>query len=463
MTALQRTSATRTGVDGSQWRSDRQGEAVGLGPDRGRGSRRRRGPARSRSPRSAGTPAGTGPRLLHWPLTGVTVGLSLFGVVMVFSAARGPTGDLGFGARQAVFLGTGSALMVVVARLDYRRLHRWWPLLLGSALASLVVVLTPAGTEVRGTQGWFRIGGIAVQPSEFAKLGLIIGLAVILRGAPQARVHSTPGLRSSSAVDRPVSRPGSHRFGLSIALLGSLSALVLAQGESGTVLVYCAVALGMLTVAGVPKRYLVLLTVSGIVVIGLALTSGILAPYQVDRFEAFLDADLDPQGIGYNQQQALTAIGSGGLLGAGLFRGPQTQLGYLPDQHTDFIFAAVAEELGFAGATAILVLEGAILAFVLLVAVDCRDRFGRLLCAGVFSLLAFQLLQNVAMNLRLMPITGISLPFVSYGGSSLLTSLIAVGLVQSVAVQRGRRSGDRPPIIGSGASAGPLRLRRAAR
>jgi rod shape determining protein RodA len=215
----------------------------------------------------------------------------------------------------------------------------------------------------------------------------------------------------------------------------------MAQGESGTVLVYCAIALGMMVAAGVQARYLVLLTVTGVVAIGLALSTGLLADYQVARFDAFLDPDLDPQGIGYNQQQALTAIGSGGLFGAGLFDGPQTQLGYLPDQHTDFIFAAVAEELGFAGAVLVLGLEAAILASIAAVGFETRDRFASLLCAGVFSLLAFQIVQNVAMNLRMMPITGISLPFVSYGGSSLLTSLLAVGIVQSVAVHRGFERG----------------------
>jgi rod shape determining protein RodA len=281
-----------------------------------------------------------------------------------------------------------------------------------------------------------------MQPSEFAKLALIAGLAVILQGSPRARARPNAGAGGlgqlqAPVVDRFVTRPGPSRFGLCLALLGVLTVLVLAQGESGTVLVYCAIALGMMTAAGVQARYLLLLAVSGVAVIGLALSAGVLAPYQVDRFEAFLDADLDPQGVGYNQQQALTAIGSGGLRGAGLFDGPQTQLGYLPDQHTDFIFSAVAEELGFVGAAVVLALEAAILGFVFLIGNDSRDRFGQLLCAGVFSFLAFQVLQNVAMNLRLMPITGISLPFVSYGGSSLLSSLLAIGLVQSVAVHRG--------------------------
>ncbi len=387
--------------------------------------------------------------LLNWPLATATLALASFGAVMVFSAARGPTGDLGFGYRQLAFLAVGFIAMSIMAGFDYRRIHRWHRPILGTAFVSLILVLTPLGTEVRGTKGWFRFGAFALQPSEFAKLALIVGLAVVLQGSPRGRVGSIGGQPSTSAlapalVDRFSARPGPSRFGLSVAVLGVPSLLVLAQGESGTVLVYCAIALGMMTAAGIQARYLLLLAVSGMVVIGLALSAGVLAPYQVDRFEAFLDADLDPQGVGYNQQQAITAIGSGGLLGAGLFDGPQTQLGYLPDQHTDFIFAAVAEELGFAGAAVILILEGAILTFVFLTGHNSRDRFGQLLCAGVFAFLAFQVFQNVAMNLRLMPITGISLPFVSYGGSSLVSSLLAIGLVQSVAVHRGaRREGRR--------------------
>ena len=234
-------------------------------------------------------------------------------------------------------------------------------------------------------------------------------------------------------------RPGPGRFAAGVALLGVFGALVLAQGETGTLLVYGAVGLGMFAAGGVAGRYLALLMVTGVVVVGLALSAGMLSAYQVDRFEAFLQPDLDPLGTGYNQRQALTAIGSGGLTGAGLFNGPQTQLGYVPDQHTDFIFAAVAEELGLAGASVLLGLQGAVLGCIWAVGRDCRDEWGRLLCAGVFALLAFEVVQNLAMNLRLAPITGIALPFVSYGGSSMLTSMLAVGLVQAVALHHGRR------------------------
>jgi rod shape determining protein RodA len=194
----------------------------------------------------------------------------------------------------------------------------------------------------------------------------------------------------------------------------------------------------MFAAGGVPKRYLALLAVSGVVVVGLVLSAGILPTYQVDRFEAFLHPDADPLGVGYNQRQALAAIGSGGLTGAGLFEGPQTQLGYVPDQHTDFIFAAVAEELGLLGGALVIGLEGLVLGLVWAIGRTCRDGWGQLLCAGVFSLLAFEVVQNVAMNLRLAPITGIALPFVSYGGSSMVTSMLAIGLVQAVALHHGR-------------------------
>lgn len=385
---------------------------------------------------SRGLAPAAGIRRFHWPLGAVSLVLTVFGVVMVFSAARGPIGDNGFGIRQTVFAAGGLVGMITVAAVDYRRLHRLYPWLLGGAAVLLAGVLTPLGTEVRGTQGWYRVGGVGLQPAEFAKLAVISGLAVILHGSARSAGRVRAVLSETPAID--TERPGLgsevRGFGLSVSLLGIASGLVLLEGETGTVLVYCAIALGMLMTAGTPVRYLMLLVCSGVGVIGLALSAGVLAPYQVDRFEAFLNPELDPLGVGYNQQQAMTAIGSGGLTGAGLFDGPQTQLGYLPDQHTDFIFAAVSEELGFLGAAVLLLLYATQLGFVFLIGHNCRDRFGTLLCAGVFAMLAFQVFQNVAMNLRLLPITGISLPFVSYGGSSLATSLLAIGLVQSVAI-----------------------------
>ena len=382
-------------------------------------------------------------RLVHWPLALAAMALSALGVVMVQSAATGPWAGAGFGLRQSIFAGVGSMAMLSFAAVDHRRLRRHVvPVVTMGALA-LIAVLTPLGTEVRGTKAWFRFGGLALQPSELAKLALILGLAAILDGSwgPDGRL-ARAGL-PAGPIDRRRRAPGPGRFGAGVALLAGYSLLVLAQGESGTVMVYGAVAVGMFAAAGVAWRYLALLVVTGLAVVGLALSAGLLSAYQVDRFEAFLQPGLDPLGSGYNQRQALAAIGSGGLTGAGLFQGPQTQLGYVPDQHTDFIFAALAEELGLIGAAVMLALQGAVLGVTWAVGRHCRDEWGRLLCAGVFSLLAFEVVQNVAMNLRLAPITGIALPFVSYGGSSLLTSMVAVGLVQAVALHHGRQRRQR--------------------
>lgn len=221
-------------------------------------------------------------------------------------------------------------------------------------------------------------------------------------------------------------------------MVASLSGLVLAGGETGSVLVYLVAAVGVFVMAGVPKRVLALLFVAAVAAMAIIVSTDVLQPYQRDRLEAFVDLDADPLGAGYNQQQSVTAIGSGGIAGKGLFNGPQTQLRYLPEQQTDFIFAVVSEELGFVGAVAVILAQGLILWRILAVSRAADDPFGSLACIGIFCFLAFQVFQNVAMNLRLMPVTGIPLPFVSYGGSSLLAGFLAVGLVQSVARSRSR-------------------------
>lgn len=377
-------------------------------------------------------------RLVHWPLALSAMVLGLVGVIAVYSAGRGPANDPSLGLRQSLFAGLGSAAMLTMAAIDHRWLRRHVVPLVAMAAAALTLVLTPVGTEVRGTQGWFRLGSLAIQPSEFAKLALVLGLAAVLDGAwgPDGR-PARVGL-PLGPMDRAPAAPGPGRFVAGVALLAMFSTLVLAQGETGTVLVYVAVTLGMFTVGGVPMRYVVLLVATGMTVVWVVMSADLLSPYQVDRFRSFLDPDLDPLGAGYNQRQAMAAIGSGGLTGVGLFAGPQTQLGYVPDQHTDFVFAAVAEEVGLVGGAAVIGLQAAVLGFVWTVGRSCRDQWGRLLCAGVFSMLAFGVVQNVAMNLRLAPITGIALPFVSYGGSSMLTSMLAVGLVQAVALHHGR-------------------------
>lgn len=349
-----------------------------------------------------------------------------FGLVAILSATGGPDSGQSFFSRQVMFAFAGGFAALVVASLPYQILRNLVTAIVLATGLALIVVLSPLGTVQRGTRGWIDFGPVTLQPAEFAKLALVIGLAHILAGSSRRRI------RGKATADEPEPT----RITAALGLIGVFAVLVLAGRETGSVLVYCFVGLGVFAMAGVPKRFVVLLIVSGITVFSLAFTSGLLEDEQKERITSFLDADADPRGIGYNQRQSVTAIGSGGLTGQGLFEGPQTQYGYLPEQQTDFIFATIGEELGFVGAVGLLALQGVVLWRIFAISQSTEDRFGALLCVGVFTMLLFQIVQNTGMTVRLLPITGIPLPFVSYGGSALVTCLVGVGLVQSVAVHR---------------------------
>jgi rod shape determining protein RodA len=354
---------------------------------------------------------------VDWSLIVLVLATVAIGSVAIHSATRSEAAGFGLAGKQILFTVVGIGVMAAVAMIDYARLRLSLALVAGATVLVLLAVLTPLGTEIKGTQGWFVLAGFSIQPAEFAKLSLIVLLAAIFTGR-------------TGNVEAP-------RIALSLVVLGVVSVLVLAQGETGSVLVYCSIALGIYLVAGMPARVLWLLVFSAIGVFSIIFTSGVLQEYQQDRLTSFIDQDADA-GASYNQRQSVNAIGSGGLTGKGLFEGPQTQFGFVPEQETDFIFTVIGEELGFVGAAAVLLLEGLILLRIFRIAQLARDGFGTLLCVGVFSMLLIHVVQNVGMTMRLMPITGIPLPFVSYGGSSLITGLLAVGLVQSVAVHRRR-------------------------
>ena len=352
---------------------------------------------------------------LDWSLVLLVSGLVAVGSLAIYSATRSETGGLGLAAKQLGFFAVGMTMMFGIAMVDYERLRAWLMPIAVVTVALLIAVLSPLGTEIKGTKGWFVYFGFSAQPAEFVKLSLIVLLAALFSG----RTWNT---------DPP-------RIAASLGVLAFIALLVLQQGETGSVLVYCAIALGVYLVAGVPARYLVLLIVSGVGVASVIFTSDILADYQQARLTSFIDQESVEA---YNQVQSVNAIGSGGLTGRGLFEGPQTQFGFVPEQETDFIFTVIAEELGFVGASIVLGLEALILIRIFRIAQLARDRFGTLLCIGVFSMLLIHVVQNVGMTMRLMPITGIPLPFVSYGGSALITALAALGVVQSVSVHRKR-------------------------
>jgi rod shape determining protein RodA len=281
-------------------------------------------------------------------------------------------------------------------------------------------VLSPLGSESKGAQAWFSFGGFQLQPSEFAKVAVIVFCAALL-----ARWRDELSL---------------NRVGIALAVVGLPMLLILAQNDLGTVLVFCAIAMGLLLVGGVRGRHLALLVVLAVAVAGAVLNSDVLKEYQRDRLTSFIDPSSDEGGqtFTFNVQQAQKAIANGGFSGQGLFEGPQTQLAFVPEQQTDFIFTVPAEELGFVGAAGLLALYGLLVWRIWRVAQLARDQFGTLLCVGVLCMVVFQMFQNIGMAMGIMPVTGLPLPFLSYGGSSTIACFLALGLVQSVHMHRFR-------------------------
>jgi rod shape determining protein RodA len=304
--------------------------------------------------------------------------------------------------------------------MDYRLLRAYAPILYGLACVGLIAVLTPLGQTINGSHSWIVIGGgFQLQPSEFAKVGLVVLLAMIL-GEPR---------------DGEVG-PGNRDMVLSLLLVGAPTILIMLQPDLGTTLVFLAVVLGMLAVSGAPKRWLGGLVGSGLLLAFLVWFFELLKPYQLARFTAFIDPSADPRGAGYNAQQARIAVGSGGVTGKGLFNGQQTGGHFVPEQQTDFIFTVAGEELGFVGGAVIVLLLGVVMWRGLRIATQAADLFGTLVASGIVCWLAFQSFENIGMTLGIMPITGLPLPFVSYGGSSTFANMIALGLLEAVHLRR---------------------------
>jgi rod shape determining protein RodA len=301
--------------------------------------------------------------------------------------------------------------MAVLALVDYRRIADWWQAIYAASVVLLLGVLTPLGSVVNGTRGWYQFGPMSLQPAEFAKLATILAVAAYL-----------------GSVDRVDLR----RLGVALGLLGVPMGITLLQPDLGSALVFIGIALGMLVVAGVQMRHLSVLVLLGLVAVFAILNSGTLDDYQRERLTSFVS----PDGLSYNVDQAQKAIGSGGLTGYGLTNGPQTRGGYVPEQETDFIFTVAGEELGFVGAGGLILLFGIIVWRMWRIAQLAADPLGTLICVGVMSMFLFHIFENVGMTLGIMPVTGIPLPLVSYGGSSMITSFAAIGLVQSVHMHR---------------------------
>ena len=354
----------------------------------------------------------------HGLFVGLIV-LGVTGVVMIYSATRQALVNAGFNGhyyleRQGFFVLIGIIAMYLVSRLDYRRFEMVaTPLYVGSlfALAGVFVV----GQSALGAQRWYNFGFIQLQPSEFTVLALILAVATFCARRPEGlSMYDVVRLLVMAAVPM---------------------ILIFRQPDLGTTVIIVLTVSAMMVLAGVPPRFMSMLAILGLAGVALAVYLDLLHKYQVDRFVSFLNQNsTNPnlQALIYEVNNAKSAIGSGGLRGAGLFHGLQTVLGYVPEQRTDFIFTAIGEQLGFIGSTLIVVLLAFVGFRMFMIGRHAKDTMGRLICIGVFVFFAFSCFENIGMTMGIMPVTGIPLPLLSYGGSSALVFFVAGGAVLSV-------------------------------
>jgi rod shape determining protein RodA len=341
--------------------------------------------------------------------------LSLLGGLLVWSSTRISAGNSGdpifFLKRHMLNLILGLILCLLASQVSHRLVRAYAPVLYVLSAIGLVVVLA-VGTVVNGAKSWIAVAGFTVQPAEFVKVSIIVISATLLaekRDAENQPLHS-----------------------IVIAALGVAAVpvlLILLQPDLGTVLMILATLFAILAVSGVSRWWLIGLVTAAVAAVGVVIAAGVLAQYQIDRFTAFLDPGSDPLGVSYNVRQAEIAIGSGGFFGNGLFQGTQTAGQFVPEQRTDFIFSVAGEELGFIGSIVIIALMLFITWRLLRIAARSEDLFGRLVAVGMAAWISIQGFQNIGMNLELLPVTGVPLPFVSYGGSSMMALWLGIGVI----------------------------------
>jgi rod shape determining protein RodA len=348
--------------------------------------------------------------------------LCLIGALLVWSATRTRLEQAGgnpqtYLAKHLLNTALGAVLLFGTARVDSRILRLIGPILYLASLLGLLAVFV-VGSTINGAHAWIVIGGgFEIQPAEFAKLGLIAALAVLFgQRAARRPAGAAPAGRDLLAAGLVVLAP-----------LG----LIMLQPDLGSALVLLAATLGMLIAAGVRGRWIAALLLLGVLGSVLAIRAGVLADYQLARFAAFAHPGRDPQGVAYNINQAHIAISHGGLFGQGLFHGAQTRGAFVPEQQTDFVFSVAGEELGFFGSAAIIALFVVVIWRGLRIAAQATGA-QRLVAAGIVCWIGFQAFQNIGMNLGLTPVTGLPLPFVSYGGSSMFAQGLALGLLQAI-------------------------------
>ncbi len=358
----------------------------------------------------------------------ITAAMIVVGLLLLYSATNQTLRAGGFDPfarvkKQAAVAVVGVVFMLLMASFDYRFLKIYAGFIYGVTVLALILVRIPgigATDASHVAQRYFGVataGGFQITPSEFTKVVVVVMLAAVLS---ELRTPS-PSLSDLIRV-------------LTIASIPLI--LVFIQPDIGTSIVIVAITVGMLIVAGARLRHMLVLVLTGALLIFLAFQLNVIKQYQADRIRAFLD----PQGVSetarYNLEQSLIAVGSGGLTGRGYLNGSQTNLDYVPEQHTDFIFTVAGEEFGFVGAMAVLLLYAFLVYRAIRIASLAKDPFGTFLATGIASMFAIQMFVNVGMVIGIMPITGIPLPFMSYGGSSMLASFIAIGLLENVHMRR---------------------------
>ncbi len=347
--------------------------------------------------------------------------LALVGFFAIYSSTHQSLAAVGldparFVKRQVTFVALGAIVVMAAASFDYRFLKVYAGLIYASSIVLLLLVRTPLGSTVKGSQRWFELFGFQLAPSEIAKLALIAMLAAFL-----SEIRGELALRDVLRAAGLAAIPG---------------LLVFLQPDLGTSIVFIAILVGIVVVAGARPRYLLVLALMATLLVFAGFQVGLVKEYQLDRLQAFLDSTNADEAARYNREQAEIAIGSGGLLGLGYLKGTQTNLDFVPEQHTDFIFTVVGEEFGFVGAMTLLGLYGILVWRGFRIAMISKDAFGTYLAAGIASMLALQMFVNVGMTIGIMPITGIPLPLVSYGGSSLLVTCAAIGILENVHMRR---------------------------
>jgi len=355
-------------------------------------------------------------RKYDWVLLVVVVALSLAGTLLVYSATQPAADPRGYLIKQLINVGLGLGLLVGVSLLDYRQIRLLAPIVYGAACLGMVVVLSPIGSTVNGAKAWINLpAGFQVEPSEFAKIALVLMIALVFGE-----------LRDSGRIPRP-----RHVAGV-LVLAAIPIALIEREPALGVVILLVAITFGMIALSGLRLRWVAGLFAAAGLAVFAVFQLHLLRSYQLDRLTAFLHPMADPSGTGYETLHSKIMIGSGGMFGTGLLKSQLVTANFVPNQQTDFIFSVAGQEIGFVGCAVIIGLLAVLVFRALRIASRADDQFGMLVASGIAIWFGLQSFINIGMTIGIMPVTGLPLPFVSYGGSAMFADMIAIGVLQSV-------------------------------